>query len=402
MVRPLVLAWLILSGWAPGLAAQTAPAPWVVICDWLDGQADQLAADVETARQDLLVRAESSAPEWTERLSLTPPRSRAPGWGVLPEIGEDGPVASVAPAERRYDLEPISKNFVTAFRDGRVLARHTARDDAAAMKQAVADYERLRGDLENLRQHLAYHRQWQAAVLESPAFFAERNALVREARALAALRAEGGDPELVALREAELRDRVAPLTPVEGLSVVVDEDGGRRLPFRVATDVDDLEFLEAFRRAVTLHWNGSAAARARRVSIDLSFELVSPGAGGGSDADAERPDLTKPAGRDAYLARFPAGLPVLTSGAASTHAWQGQALLLGPNPVTPRTLAHEFGHLLGFSDAYLRGWDGDPDGTYGVVLVEWTGLVDDLMGNPGAGEVSEAMLDRLLDAYGDD
>jgi hypothetical protein len=397
MLRPLVLASLILITGSPGLSAQEAPSPWVVICDWLDGQADQLAADVEDARQALLSRAERSAPQWIEALTVTPPRSRAPGWGVLPEIGEDGPVASVAPSERSYALEPISKNFVTAFRDGRVLARHTALGEAAPMDQAVADYERLRGDLENLRQHLAYHRQWQAAVVESSAFFAERNALVEEARALATLRAEGGDAEPLDRREAALRASIAPLTPVPALSLVVTEDGARSLPVRLATDVDDLEFLEAFRRAVTTHWNDSRAARERRLSIDLSFERVSPGSGD----EREPPNLMTTAGREAYLARFPAGLPVLTSGAASTHAWQGRALLLGPNPVTPRTLAHEFGHLLGFSDAYLRGWDGDPDGTYGVVLVEWTGLVDDLMGNPGAGQVSEAMVDRLLEAYGE-
>jgi hypothetical protein len=397
MLRPLVLATLILITGTPGLSAQAALPSWVVICDWLDVQADQLAADVEDGRLALLARAERSAPQWIEALTVTPPRSRAPGWGVLPEIGEDGPVAAVAPSERSYALEPISRNFVTAFRDGRVLVRHTAQGDVAPMEQAVADFERLRGDLENLRQHLAYHRQWQAAVVESPAFFAERNLLVAEARALAALRAEGGEPELSARREAALRASIAPLTPVPELSVVLAQDGTRRLPVRIVSDVDDLAFLEAFRRAVTTHWNDSPATRARRLSIDLSFERVSPGSGD----DGGAPDLITSAGREAYLARFPSGLPVLTSGAASTHAWKGRALLLGPNPVTPRTLAHEFGHLLGFSDAYLRGWDGDPDGTYGVVLVEWTGLVDDLMGNPGAGEVSEAMVDRLLEAYGE-
>ena len=75
-------------------------------------------------------------------------------------------------------------------------------------------------------------------------------------------------------------------------------------------------------------------------------------------------------------------------------------MLLGPGKVTPRTLAHEFGHLLGFSDAYLRGYDGRPDDRFGVVLVEWSGLLDDLMGDSRGGRVSEAMTERLLEAYG--
>ena len=53
------------------------------------------------------------------------------------------------------------------------------------------------------------------------------------------------------------------------------------------------------------------------------------------------------------------------------------------------------------SDAYVRGFDGDPAGPYGVTLVEWSGLVDDLMGNTENGRVTEAMIDTLIEAYAD-
>ena len=69
--------------------------------------------------------------------------------------------------------------------------------------------------------------------------------------------------------------------------------------------------------------------------------------------------------------------------------------------MTRRTLAHEFGHLLGFSDAYLRSYRGDPRDPYGVVLVEWTGLIDNLMGSPEVGRVTEGMIETLIDAYGE-
>ena len=74
---------------------------------------------------------------------------------------------------------------------------------------------------------------------------------------------------------------------------------------------------------------------------------------------------------------------------------------LGPGELAPRVLAHEFGHLLGFDDAYLRGFEGELGGTYGAVFVEWVGLRDDLMGNPAGGSVTAPMLDRLFEAYGD-
>ena len=91
---------------------------------------------------------------------------------------------------------------------------------------------------------------------------------------------------------------------------------------------------------------------------------------------------------------------VLTTGGASTHAWTGRWITLGPEEVSRRTLAHEFAHLLGFDDAYLRGFDGRPDDRFGVVLVEWTGLRDDLMGNVRGGRVSRGMVETLIEAYG--
>jgi hypothetical protein len=36
-----------------------------------------------------------------------------------------------------------------------------------------------------------------------------------------------------------------------------------------------------------------------------------------------------------------------------------------------------------------------------VVLVEWVGLRDDLMGNPQGGVVTAEMVETLLEAYGD-
>jgi hypothetical protein len=77
----------------------------------------------------------------------------------------------------------------------------------------------------------------------------------------------------------------------------------------------------------------------------------------------------------------------------------GDYIFLGTDPESRRTLAHEFGHLLGFSDAYVRGYDGDPGGEYGAVIVEWTGLSDDLMGSPGRGRVSSEMIETILTAY---
>jgi len=51
-------------------------------------------------------------------------------------------------------------------------------------------------------------------------------------------------------------------------------------------------------------------------------------------------------------------------------------------------------------DDCINGGDGNPENSYGVKIVEWTGLSSDLMGDSGRGQVSTEMIDRLITAYG--
>jgi hypothetical protein len=104
-------------------------------------------------------------------------------------------------------------------------------------------------------------------------------------------------------------------------------------------------------------------------------------------------------GKD-HRARFRDDALVLTTGAKSTHSYVGRTIQLGSTPLTPRTLAHEFGHLLGFRDAYLRAFSGDPQASFGAHLVEWTGILQDLMGDGRSGSVTDEMIGRLVRGYG--
>lgn len=142
-------------------------------------------------------------------------------------------------------------------------------------------------------------------------------------------------------------------------------------------------------------FSNSEAARKQRFAISLEIyqltatELYPQGA----PARGSAINLKK------HIALYPPGELVLTTGGASTHAWVGRNVTLGPNPTTRRTLAHEFGHLLGFRDAYLRSYQGDTQDPYGVVFFEWKGLIDNLMGSPGSGRVTDGMIETLINAY---
>jgi hypothetical protein len=406
------------AAWLPILLAVSAcrapeperPAPrsWEVICAWLRDQTDQLTDDMASSREVLLKRAEVEEPELVVRLEPAP--AQPSGWGLLPELEEDGPTHGVTPRERKYALESISVNFASTFRDGRVLAEHTSADPDADLERAVGEYERVRSDLKNLQAHLAYHEQWQAAVADQTAYFEKRNTVIANARELDALlkasaqeqeqKQEGEQPAEESARvlelRAEIREVLEVFHPVSFLAIEEQSDGTLELPVSVLTDIPDEAFLAAFRAAVDEAWNGAQAARERGFSIRLEILPVPL-----SEIYPENPpEVGQEIDPVEHVARFPPDTLVMTTGGRSTHAWKGRCLVLGPGDISPRTLAHEFGHLLGFSDAYLRGFDGQLDDRFGVVLVEWTGLLDDLMGNVSGGIVRENLVDRLVDAYG--
>jgi hypothetical protein len=184
-------------------------------------------------------------------------------------------------------------------------------------------------------------------------------------------------------------------TPTIGLTLLTFEGGKKILPVRVCTDITDQAFLQTFQAAVHEAFVASEAARSNSFAMVLNWRTRSP------DAlyNGRPPKRGAAINLAAHRVLFKGCSLVSTTGAASTHARVGSHIILGTDPINRRTLAHEFGHLLGFSDAYVRGYDGQPNDPYGVVLVEWTGITDDLMGNPGAGRVSAEMIAALIEAY---
>jgi hypothetical protein len=69
---------------------------------------------------------------------------------------------------------------------------------------------------------------------------------------------------------------------------------------------------------------------------------------------------------------------------------QGRALVLGTGSIDGRTLAHELGHLIGFSDCYFRTLSGQ--GLGGLAIFEWENpfFPDELMCDNQHGTVNRA------------
>jgi hypothetical protein len=85
---------------------------------------------------------------------------------------------------------------------------------------------------------------------------------------------------------------------------------------------------------------------------------------------------------------------VLTTGATTTHVTAGRCIALGPQEITPHTLAHEFGHILGFKDVYFRGYRDL--GVDGYQVIEVVADLEDIMGAPGSGPVLRLHFERLI------
>lgn len=369
--------------------------PWERVLVELDGRIAHLAADMDRIHRVLIAKARTEDPKLLDRLSPEPPRPRPWGYGLLPEITPSPEVSPAAVRSQTYSLEELVRWVQRSVDRAESLAAEASAGGEPPLEQLVARFENLRGELRNLEKNVSYHRFWQQAVLDDAAFFAERNRVLERVREWRSLEAKEGDRDRRDALRQEIARRVAPFHPTPGLVLEVDPDGSRILPVEVTTDITNAEFLEIFRSAVAEAFEQSSAAQSRRFRVRVEITRI-PNERLYPDGP---PRPGEPIDERDHLARFPEGALVLTTGAKSTHARTGRYIQLGPHPQGRRALAHEFAHLLGFDDGYLRAYEGSPDDPYGVVLIEWTGLLDDIMGAPGHGIVTEEMIDRMIQAY---
>src|SRR6185503_19984155 len=97
----------------------------------------------------------------------------------------------------------------------------------------------------------------------------------------------------------------------------------------------------------------------------------------------------------AHAAEFPEDGAVLTSGAQTTHSLVGRYIALAPGDLSTRTLAHEFGHILGFRDGYIHGYRDLGD--QGFEILELTSVFDDIISAPREGHVQAAHFKLILE-----
>lgn len=394
----------------PALAATAATAaadgdrPYAVRGHQVDARQRANHDRVDALFRSLQTLLSARAPGLLPRIAPPPPTTA--GYGILPRLIPDATRPRVAPeptvaryswdrtlaqmdnAERDLDaLETVLSNLAGARR-----VRRPALEDAIRRYRAVVE-RRTRLDA-----GVDYNWLWQRRI------DADRRLFDRLTQALdIAVARRAATPGTTGTPATDGTSAIGFDPPL--FLTVSDEATHALVRVRLYTDIDDAAFVGHVVSAIERHWRTRDDRRRYAVRLDvvrLTPAALYCGVRAVSPADTSATPCRPPAPREpidvtAHVARFPSDGVVLTTGAASLQTSGPRALVLSPHEVSGRTLAHEFGHLLGFPDAYLRGYRDL--GEAGFEVQEYVPDLTDLMASPGYGSVSVSHFERLLTAY---
>lgn len=397
-------------------------------------EADYRAYAQELARiyDELLDRTRKESPTLYAKLKGEPPRPARHGYQLLPPILPDPPDVATAPDARvRATPSAYSWNWT----DELIRAERAKVDELESRikgstgksrqdARLVDDYLSLEPRQGWLGSHVQYNRFWQAEVRKDRPRFDRLtrvyDEVMRRQELLDALGLQGAafrkralellSPETnkvpsvsnlgpEALR-GDLQERARALSREihsgeEGFSkpayLTLRHPAPRRwvVEVPVYTDIRDEAFLTRLRKIVETRW--SARDGGKVYAVHLRLIRISPEklyAPGKPLEDGAEVNL------DAHVAKFPKDGAVITTGAASTYAIPGRFVALGAAPIEENVLAHEFGHLLGFTDTYIRAYHDLGDA--GLEILEIMPDPQDIMCAPGRGHVLPEHFEELI------
>jgi hypothetical protein len=365
------------------------PHAWALVMDWSRAEHSQALKQMSKIRGPIEVRCRALHLKNCDE--VYPPKPYPSGYGLIPDILPDSPKSDRKPYRNNYSLERLTERLSLIVRDIALLESEHFHDAEAT--GSTAEFIRIRKVLDNLDEHIKYHALWQSTVLKHAQWYAKRRPLAHRARALMKAVESGASQKKIDALGSGIVDALKPFERVAHSISCTRSNGGLVLVMSIETDIENGPIKRAFSEALTTYFSGSTGQGPLRVEArfierkvqGLYGELV--------------PTIGSRIHEKSHLDKFGTRRLILTTGANSIHAILGRAIFLPSRPVTPRKLAHEAGHLLGFRDVYLRHFTGPKRPRYGAIFHEWAGLENDLMGNSHGGVVSARMRDKLVHAY---
>ncbi len=292
------------------------------------------------------------------------------GYGILPRIVEAPPPAIPPVSVFSYSW-PITDGYIAGENirlnqveaDLRNASNTSGEPKTDAISKLILEYRKLLTNQRTIDQYIQYNQFWQRAIAQDRPRFDQLTKVYELMKSDApdmaeAIREVLGKPDVPSFIKI---DRSKPAY------VIV------RVP--LYTDIDDEEFLAKAKSAIEDLWQAKEGETTYLLEIEI--HKIPPTSEKGSRIDVR-----------AHAAEFPEDGAVLTSGAQTTHSLVGRYVALAPGDLSTRTLAHEFGHILGFRDGYIRGYRDL--GERGFEILELTSVFDDIMSAPREGHVQPA------------
>jgi len=381
---------------------------------------------------------------------IAPPPPGVHGYQILPKITKDRPGAGPGEQpqivrfswnltdtriEQELDtLRGLETDLLSLGKLSGSVGRYVRRDACAKL---ATGYRQLATRVESIDGNIQYNWLWQKQVAEQrPTFdylqnvqdqlqelYAIDNALASQSDA--ELRTVAGRLKIDTSQDVQsIRRALSARRLADNQAVTAFQDHGAPpdiaaiehpspgkwiIRVKLYTDIEDTAFVHSVREGIESWWHVRTASEnfgensGEDFHLELDVQTLSP-----QRLYCEHPDRGTPANRacappshggqidlDAHVARFPEDGAVLTTGATTLQIVGTRAIVFGPNDIAPRVLAHEFGHILGLPDTYVRGYrDLGPDGFEITELADLT----DIMGAPGAGPVLPRHFERLITA----
>jgi hypothetical protein len=314
------------------------------------------------------------------QLQDAPPQTNVWGYQLLPRI-----------VDIAQPPTPISNlTYSWAVTDGYIAGETTRLDRARSdlgrvtvvspneklslLKELVPQYREMLQNQRTVDQYIQYNRFWQREIATDRPRFDRLTQVYNMMKS--------GNPDTADAIRKVLGKPEAPRF------IQVRRQGAQAVTLlvRVYTDIEDDAWLSQAKSVIEDVWRAEESGMRYTVQVDFRKVRV------GTAQRGEHIDVEK------HVARFPADGGVITTGAEFLHAAVGRYIGLGPGELAPKTLAHEFGHILGFTDGYIRGYADL--GERGFEILEITSFFDDIMSAPREGHVQAAHFKLLLESLG--
>src|SRR6188768_712018 len=383
-----MLTWigmmLVLS--AGQIAPPTALPAYIQEGDRVEQEFRTYRDRLERLHASLQTTIERDAPALLPELRDAPPQPVIYGYQLLPRIVDNAPPSSRRVASFAYSW-PITRGYIDgegvkldrSEEEMLLASRATGLAKNALLLSLIGSYKSLVDNQRVIDQYIQYNRLWQRTIAENRPRYDELTKVYNMLQT--------ADANTAAMIRQVLGQ---PLVPT-AISAVTDEVNHRiTLQVPVYTDIENDGYLALAKSVIESVW--LARDSESTYSVEVEFRKISTTALYEGEKAPERGAHFEVG---AHAARFPTGGLVLTTGAEMTNAVVKRYVALGPGDVFMRTLAHEFGHLLGFPDGYVRGYKDL--GEMGLEIEELTTVFDDIMSAPRDGAVLPAHFKMILE-----